>query len=74
MLTLHGRPLLFATGAKLANPKLNVVVNGGGDVSRRTFEDGLAPLRVARWSCWIERRRTTRLTRAPSRFIPPAGR
>ncbi len=27
--TLHGRPLPFATGIKLANPRLNVVVVGG---------------------------------------------
>ena len=32
MLTLHGRPLPFATGAKLANPDLHViVVDGDGD-------------------------------------------
>ena len=31
-MTLHGRPLPVATGAKLANPELNViVVNGDGD-------------------------------------------
>jgi 2-oxoglutarate ferredoxin oxidoreductase subunit beta len=31
-LTIHGRPLPVATGAKLANPELNVVVvNGDGD-------------------------------------------
>ncbi len=31
-MTLHGRPLAIATGAKLANPKLHVfVVNGDGD-------------------------------------------
>ena len=32
--TLHGRPIAFATGAKLANPALNVVViSGDGDLS-----------------------------------------
>lgn len=32
--TLHGRALAFATGAKLANPKLNVVVvSGDGDLT-----------------------------------------
>jgi 2-oxoglutarate ferredoxin oxidoreductase subunit beta len=32
--TTHGRPLTFATGIKLANPKLNViVVSGDGDCS-----------------------------------------
>ena len=32
LLTLHGRPLPFATGAKLANPDLHViVVDGDGD-------------------------------------------
>lgn len=31
-MTIHGRPLAVATGAKLANPRLNViVVNGDGD-------------------------------------------
>jgi 2-oxoglutarate ferredoxin oxidoreductase subunit beta len=31
--TLHGRAIPFATGIKLANPKLNVIVNGGdGDL------------------------------------------
>lgn len=31
--TTHGRPIAFATGVKLANPKLNVVViSGDGDV------------------------------------------
>jgi len=32
--TLHGRPIAYATGAKLANPELNViVVSGDGDLS-----------------------------------------
>jgi 2-oxoglutarate ferredoxin oxidoreductase subunit beta len=32
--TLHGRPVAFATGAKLFNPKLNVVViSGDGDLA-----------------------------------------
>jgi 2-oxoglutarate ferredoxin oxidoreductase subunit beta len=32
--TLHGRPLTFATGIKLANPKLNVIViTGDGDAT-----------------------------------------
>jgi len=32
--TLHGRALAFATGAKLANPELNVmVISGDGDLS-----------------------------------------
>jgi len=32
--TLHGRPIAFATGAKLANPELNVVVvSGDGDLT-----------------------------------------
>lgn len=34
MHTTHGRPIAFATGAKLANPKLRVVViSGDGDLS-----------------------------------------
>ncbi|MDH4100043.1 MAG: thiamine pyrophosphate-dependent enzyme [Nitrospirota bacterium] len=34
MHTTHGRPIAFATGAKLANPKLKVVViSGDGDLS-----------------------------------------
>ncbi len=34
MLSLHGRPIAFATGVRLANPKLTVVVTSGdGDIA-----------------------------------------